>query len=230
MYCVRCGVKLADTEKKCPLCETVVCHPDFQQEPDRLVYPNQKMPKSASQTNALNGAVLILFLIPLLSCFLADLWLDGTMEWFGYVAGAMAVVYVVFLLPMWFRKSHPAVFVPCDFAAAAAYLLYIDLMTGGNWFLSFAFPVVGALCLITSTVVILVYYVRRGKLYIFGGAFLALGGLMVLMEYLMKLTFGLPIIGWSVYPLAVFVLVGAMLLYLAINGAAREVVSRKFFF
>ena len=29
MYCIKCGVKLADTEKKCPLCGTVVYHPEF---------------------------------------------------------------------------------------------------------------------------------------------------------------------------------------------------------
>ena len=29
MYCIQCGVKLADTEKQCPLCGTVVFHPDL---------------------------------------------------------------------------------------------------------------------------------------------------------------------------------------------------------
>ena len=29
MYCVKCGVELADSEKKCPLCGTPVFHPDI---------------------------------------------------------------------------------------------------------------------------------------------------------------------------------------------------------
>lgn len=37
MYCIKCGVKLADSEKKCPLCNTIVCHPEFEPNPDRAL-------------------------------------------------------------------------------------------------------------------------------------------------------------------------------------------------
>ena len=39
MYCIKCGVKLADSEKKCPLCNTVVYHPDLQQNEVKPLYP-----------------------------------------------------------------------------------------------------------------------------------------------------------------------------------------------
>ena len=29
MYCIKCGVELADSEKKCPLCGTVVFNPEL---------------------------------------------------------------------------------------------------------------------------------------------------------------------------------------------------------
>ena len=67
MYCVKCGVKLADTEKKCPLCNTVVCHPDFKQTAERPLYPSSKLPRSSSGSKAINGAVIILFFILALS-------------------------------------------------------------------------------------------------------------------------------------------------------------------
>ena len=229
MYCIKCGVKLADTEKKCPLCHTVVCHPDFEQTVDRPFYPENKMPKSSSGSKALNGAVLILFFIPLLVCFFADWSLDGRIEWFGYVAGALALSYVTFALPMWFKKPNPVVFVPCDFAASALYLLYINLATGGNWFMSFAFPVVGGICLITCTVVTLMRYLRRGRLYILGGAFMALGAFMLLIEYLITTTFAVPFIGWSIYPLVVLFLFGGMLVFIGINSNILEILERKFF-
>ncbi len=230
MYCIKCGVKLADTEKKCPLCNTVVCHPEFAQTAGRPLYPQNKIPKSNSGSKALNGAVIILFFIPLLVCFFADLTLDGRLEWFGYVAGALLAAYVAFALPMWFQKPNPVIFVPCSFAAAGLYLLYINLATNGNWFLGFALPVIGGMCLITCTVVTLLHYLRRGRLYILGGAFMALGALMLLMEFLMELTFGLQFIGWSIYPLVVLILFGGLLIYLAINSAAREIIERKLFF
>ncbi len=230
MYCIKCGVKLADTEKKCPLCNTVVCHPDFEQTAENPLYPSDKMPKGNTGTKALNGAVIILFLIPMVVCFFADWFLDGKIEWFGYVAGAVAVSYVAVALPLWFKKPNPVIFVPCNFVTIALYLLYINLETDGNWFVSFALPVVCGICLITCSVVTLMYYLQRGKLYILGGAFIALGAFMLLIEFLIKITFGLRFIGWSIYPLVVLFLFGVLLIYLAINSSAREMIERKLFF
>ena len=33
MYCVNCGVKLADTEQFCPLCGVKALHPDVERKP-----------------------------------------------------------------------------------------------------------------------------------------------------------------------------------------------------
>ena len=230
MYCVKCGVKLADTEEKCPLCNTAVYHPDLAQETEKPLYPKDKMPPSSHSSKSLNGAIAILFCIPIIVCFYADRSMDGALGWFGYVAGALLVAYVAFALPLWFQKPNPVIFVPCNFAAVGLYLLYINWGTGGNWFLSFAFPVVGGLCLITSAVVTLIYYLRRGRLYILGGAFMALGAFMLLIEFLLGITFDIAYIGWSVYPLVVLFFFGGLLIYLAINRSARELMERKLFF
>ena len=230
MYCIKCGVKLADTEKKCPLCNTTVYHPELSQADGKPLYPENKMPKVNNGSKVLQGAVIILFFIPLLICFFADMSPDGALGWFGYVAGASVVAYVVFALPMWFRKPNPVIFVPCDFAAVALYLLHVNESTNGNWFLSFALPVVGGIGIITSTLITLLYYLKRGRLYIFGGAFMALGAFMLLMEFLMTVTFDLQFIGWSIYPLVVLMLFGGLLIYLGISASAREIVERKMFF
>ena len=230
MYCIECGVKLADAETKCPLCNTAVCHPDYMNRSEKTLYPRGKMPRRASKSKALNGAVIILFLIPLFVCFVADLQLDGRLEWSGYVAGALLLSYVLFALPLWFQKPNPVIFVPCDFVSVALYLLYINLETDGAWFLSFALPVIGGLCMLTCTVVTLLYYLRKGRFYILGGAIMALGAFMLLIEFLMDVTFRLRFIGWSIYPLCVLVLFGGLLIYLAINSSAREIIERKLFF
>ena len=229
MYCIECGVKLGDAEKKCPLCSTAVCHPSYVNRTGKSLYPSKKMPKKTSRSKALHGAVIILFLIPLFVCFAADLLLDGRLEWAGYVAGALMLSYIVYALPMWFRKPNPVIFVPCNFAATALYLLYINVATGGTWFLSFALPITGGLCLITCTVVTLLYHIRKGRLYIIGGAIMMLGAFMLLMEFLMGVTFRLPFIGWSIYPLCVLMLFGGLLIYLAINSSVCEMMKRKFF-
>ena len=230
MFCINCGVKLADTEKKCPLCDTVVYHPSLQQKEARPLYPKNRHPKVQANSKAFNGIFIILFFIPMLICFLADLQRNGELNWFGFAAGGLLIGYIALALPLWFRKPNPVIFLPCNFGTVILYLLYINLATGGNWFLSFAFPIAGSLCLIICAVVTLVYYLRKGRLYIFGGGFIALGALMLLVEFLLDITFDVKFIGWSIYPLVVLVLLGGALIYLAINRSAREMMERKLFF
>jgi len=108
--------------------------------------------------------------------------------------------------------------------------LYINLATGGNWFLSFALPVVGGICLITCTVVTLIYYLRKGRLYILGGAFMVSGVFALLVEFLMKLTFEVQFIGWSIYPLVVLFLFGGLMILVATDSMVRDMIERKLFF
>ena len=44
MYCIQCGVKLADSEKKCPLCGIRVYHPDLEQPKGEKLYPKNRYP------------------------------------------------------------------------------------------------------------------------------------------------------------------------------------------
>lgn len=230
MYCVKCGVKLADTEKRCPLCETAVYHPEVAREDADPLFPNEKMPKRGSIRALLCGAVIILFLIPMITTLLSDIRRDGNFDWFGYVCGGLILAYVVFALPMWFKKPNPVIFAPCDFAAAALYLLYVNIATGGEWFLTFALPVVGGAAIITCTYVTLTHYLKRGRLYVIGGCVIATGALAAAIELLIDLTFGLQFIGWSLYPLISLMLVGGLLIYLAISSSAREWLERLLFF
>ena len=230
MYCVKCGVKLADSEKQCPLCQTLVFHPDITREEGEKLYPAARYP--SYQVNHRSALVIVttLFLMPLLISLLCDWRITGEITWSGYVAGALFVTYVSMVLPYWFRHPNPVIFVPCGFAAVGLFLLYISIATGGGWFLSFAFPITGGVALIITAVVTLLKYVRRGQLYIFGGAIIALGGMTVLAEYLSVITFGLDrFFGWSFYPLMVAVLLGGLLIFLAICRPARETMERKIF-
>lgn len=230
MYCVKCGVKLADTEKQCPLCGTVAFHPDIVREEVASLYPPVRNPNP--QVSHWGALVIVstAFLLPILITLLCDLQISGGVTWSGYVSGAMLVGYVIGVLPFWFRKPNPVIFVPCGFAAVGLYVLYIDLVTGGGWFLPFAFPVIGYVTLVVTAVIALVRYVKRGYLYIFGGALIAMGGLMPLMEFLINFTFRTKdFLMWSFYPLIVLALLGGMLIFLAICHPARESMERKFF-
>ncbi len=230
MYCVKCGVELADSEKQCPLCGTVAFHPQLERPQAEPTYPRgNTAPKKVNPFGAL-FIVSGLFLLPIAITLLCDLSINGTVSWSGYVIGALLLAYVLLVLPFWFTHPNPVIFVPVGFVAVGLYLLYIDLATGGGWFLSFAFPVTGGLMLIVTAVVTLTRYLRKGRLYIYGGAFVATGAFMLLVEFLLNITFHLhTTFVWAYYPLTVLVLVGVMLLVVAICRPLRESLDRRFF-
>lgn len=230
MYCVKCGVELADSEKQCPLCGTVAFHPQLERPQAEPPYPRgNAAPKKVNPFGAL-FIVSGLFLLPIAITLLCDLSINGTVSWSGYAIGALLLAYVLLVLPFWFTHPNPVIFVPVGFVAVGLYLLYIDLATGGGWFLSFAFPVTGGLMLIVTAVVTLTRYLRKGRLYIYGGAFVATGAFMLLVEFLLNITFHLhTTFVWAYYPLTVLVLVGVMLLVVAICRPLRESLDRRFF-
>lgn len=230
MYCMRCGVKLADTEKQCPLCGLPAFHPELACEEAEPMYPPHREPNYHVSPTGGRIVVTTAFLLAALITMVCDLQINRTIGWSGFVIGALLVSYVVFALPLWFRRPNPVIFVPCDFAALGLYLLYCDIATEGVWFLSFALPVVSGIGLIVTAVVALLRYLHRGELYIFGGAIISLGAFMPLMEFLLCSTFErVHFVGWSWYPLTALVVLGGMLIFLAICRPAREEMERKFF-
>ncbi len=230
MYCINCGAKLEMGEDICPLCNTRVQHPDFMPLTEKQLYPKDKMPEIKHRSALFGGAVIIMFLIPIVVSFLADFHFDREISWFWYVLGALIMGYTAFALPLWFAKPNPVIFTPCVAIEAIGYLLYINCAVGGGWFLRFALPVAGGFGLMVTAVVTLLYYLKKGKLYIWGGAFILTGMLVLLTEGLLSATFSVSFLGWSFYPLSVLCLLGGLLIYLAIHKSAREIMERKLFF
>ena len=229
MYCVKCGVNLADTEKKCPLCGTRVCHPDLQQPEVSPLYPEGERHKPINRWSIML-IVSILYLLPISICLVCDLAISGSMEWSGYVVGGMLIIYTAFLLPLWFNHPNPVIFVPCSFAAIAAFLLYVSWKTSGGWFLTFGLPVTVAFGLLVTALVTLCRYIRRQRLYIFGGFAIGLGAFCVLLEHLLHISFGLPGFGtWSLYPLLTLGLLGIAMIVTATFRPLREALEKKFF-
>ena len=173
----------------------------------------------------------VLFLLPIPTVLLCDLRFGNQqLFWSGLVIGALAALYVMLVLPFWFRKPNPVIFVPCAFAAAGGYLWLIDFLLRGSWFWTLALPITVGAALIVTAVVTLTYYSKRGRLFIFGGAVIAFGGLLLLTEHLLTVTLtDYTFVGWSLYPLTSLVLIGGFLLFLGICRPARETMQRKFF-
>ena len=228
MYCVKCGVELADSQRSCPLCSTPVYFPEL--DPDReRSYPPQNKPEIVN-ARGVHFVITFAFIIAIAVCIIADQALGEGLGWSFYALGGMALAYVILILPGWFNRRHPAVFVPSGFAAIALYVGYINFATNGDWFFTFALPLIGGVALIVCTIVILSYYIRRGYLYIWGGALIAAAAHCVLIEWLSIQTFE-PVekFFWCLYPATTLLLVGIMLIVVAIVKPFRESLRRVFF-
>ena len=231
MYCIKCGVELADSEKSCPLCRTPVFHPQFPQQAGDPLYPaDRNSPRKLRPWGLLIVITALLFLLPSIVTVLIDLQIRGSITWSGYVVGALQTLYVMAILPAWFHRPNPVIFVPCSFLSVGLYLLYINIVTDGRWFLTFAFPVLGGLGLVITTVITLCRYIHRGRLYVFGGSAITLGLFMPVMELLLNYTFHRSrFIGWSFYPLSALVILGIVLLVMALCKPVRESFGKRFF-
>lgn len=228
MFCVKCGVELADSERKCPLCNTPVYYPDLSELTERT-YPKYKKAGEHSNGKGINFVIAVGYLLAVAICILCDVEMNSSIGWSDFVLGGAILSYVVIFLPLWFKKPSPAIFVPCDFLAAALFLFYINLRLKGSWFLSFAMPVTAFVGLVVCMVVILSYYIRAGYLYIYGGASILFSLFFIVMEMLLHMTFGIShAMFWSFYPSTAFFIIGISLIVIAIVPTFKESLRKIF--
>ena len=228
MYCIKCGAELADSERKCPLCMTPVYYPGF--EGGERPFPPTKPKEDKVSLKGVNFVISFAVLLAAVISLLADLNTgERGLSWCWLVMGALGVAYVTFVLPLWFVRRSPAIFVPVDFLCIGLYVWLVCGISGGSWYVTLGLPIVGAAALIVSGVTILSYYLRCAYLYIAGGALMACGLMSVMIEWLIHVTFPMPAHHmWSIYPAIAFGLLGLMLIIIAIVRPLRESLARIF--
>ena len=229
MYCIKCGVKLEEGQSICPICETRVYHPEIKHR-DEPTYP--KIPFESEEFNRIGLMIVlsVIFFVMLIVPIILELDWQRDISWSGYSALGVLIFYTTFVMPYWFKRPNPVIFVPTIFALVLLLLLFICLKNGGNWFMSFAFPTVGALGIIISAATAVLYYVKKGCLYTVGGMLIAIGLWTVLLEYDIHTTFGIThSFRWSLAPLTVLGVAGLLLIIIAIIKPLKESLHRVFF-
>ena len=227
MFCVKCGVELAESENKCPLCNTPVYYPE--KERGELKFPEFKNVREPLNARGLSFVISFFVAIAAVISIICNITVSNELTWSLYVVASLALAYVLFILPTWFKRPSVAVFVPTDFGATAIFVGIIAALTDSDWYFSFALPVIAFFALVVSSIAILSYYLRRGYLYIWGGAFILFGLFMPILELLLHLNFAIEgNFHWSFYPFSALMLLGVMLIVIAIVKPFRESLRKIF--
>ena len=228
MYCVKCGVRLQDGIKECPLCHTPVWDPGLP--PAEPRYPEGALPKVTRESRMPLALVLtVLSVLAVAAVSTVCFKLYGSLRWGGYVVFGVALGYAIIVLPLWFDRYSPLVAIPVDHACTALFVLYACRASGGHWFLSFAFPLIGISLMLVLGLYVLLRYIRHGRHVIFGGFIIALGGATMLVEFFEHITFGHPMFRWSLYSAGTCLLLGVFLLLIGLIRPLREAMERRFF-
>ena len=230
MYCIHCGVKLQENSGECPLCHTPVVNIPMPGRQETAYSDRYPVRESQSGKMILLGLVTVILAATALGCLIFCLKSRQDVAWSGYVALGIALAWIWFVLPQWFRRWRPMIFLPVDFAAVAGYLLYICGKTGGDWFLSFAFPVTMMAGVLTIGGVAMMRYIVQGRLRLMSLLVIAIGLSFMLIEFFQHITFGTPMFVWSLYCVTVFGLIGLFLFAASFVPPLRAWIRRKFFF
>ncbi|MCR5809521.1 MAG: hypothetical protein K6G56_08195 [Clostridiales bacterium] len=141
-YCVNCGVELAPSERRCPLCGVEVINPAAPfDDSAEMPFPERRETVRHRQVRIAAAKVLSLLLaIPFISVLIADLIEDGALSWSLIPASAIALLFMAVVFPCLFKK--PAVWLFMLFATleTALFLFALSVILGGNWYFLFALP------------------------------------------------------------------------------------------
>lgn len=161
-YCVHCGVGLDPSVKSCPLCGTAVNDPAAAPAQD---YPSFFPTRRAEVAPVPRKAAALLLTSMLASvsvcCALLNLALKPQYQWYLFVVGAAAMLWVWLVLPLLVNRWVPLwARLTADVGAVAVYVALIALaLDGWTWFRGLAVPM---LALAAAVVCALSWLLRRG--------------------------------------------------------------------
>lgn len=231
MYCIHCGVKLTENAGECPLCHTPVVTTPMPESAVRSRYSDRYPAENRGRGRVMAAWLMTAVMLAAgLGCLIFCLQTTHEAGWSGYVLMSLALGWIWVILPMLFPRWRPMIFLSIDFAALAGFLLYICAKTGGNWFLSFAFPVTGIAAAVTLTGVALVRYMTQGRFRMMSLLIIFIGLSFMLIEFFQHITFGTPMFVWSLYCVCGFCLIGLFLFIASFVPPLRAYLRRTFFF
>lgn len=232
-YCVNCGVKLAASEEKCPLCNTVVINPnETGQDKKEGAYSPRFEDYSVRKINVKYLVQIILSIIGIgvLVQTLCDFLISFSISWSLYAIGAFGLL-VCFVLPVLVKIKSPYIATMIDLVAIALYIYMIALMTDGElWYYEFYLPLHLLSSIYVWCMVIFLRKKRRNYFRAGGASLLFVCLLLILIELLLDVFIvGKVYLIWSLCCAPLLLAIAVLLLIIAARPKLREEMSRRLY-
>lgn len=232
-YCVHCGVELAPSESKCPLCQTPVpdsCRPAPNEVPGP--YP-ETFEYFRRHINIRFGfGISLLFILAVSLLVLAiDALTAPKMSWSFYVTGALMCLEIILFVPLFIRGYRPYTHVTLDFVALALYMLLLGRLTGSYlWVFHLALPLLAVitLCLYASFYVLRRFH--RGIFIRLAGFLLALIITMLAMDGIIDHYLSSIKLNWSIFAGIPLLALAVFFVLLDRHKRLRESLHKRIFF
>ena len=230
-YCVHCGVKLGDGEKRCPLCFTPVIDPS---EPERPSAPRSYPVRTPEQELKRNKQFLLVLAATMLAtpaalCLLIDLLITGGVTWSGYASSALILLFAAVSVPLLAEKHQVYVVVGMTFLCLNSYLFLVErLSNSGRWFFPIALPAISLFAMLLTGIILLYRTERLNRLTLLAALFAAVAVECVVIEWLIaRMNGSAGTFLWSPFVLAPCMVISLALVFINYNRAVREEVRRR---
>ena len=232
-YCVNCGVKLATSEKKCPLCNTEVINPnETEQEKKESLYSHkyEEYPMRRLNVNYLTQIILSVIAVGVVVQTLCNFLISFRISWSLYAIGAFGLL-VCFALPILTKIKSPYISTMIDVVVLALYIYMIAVKTNGElWYFEFYLPLHLLSSIYVFCMVIFLRKKRRNYFRAGGISLLFVSLLLILIELLLDIFIvGKVYLIWSLCCAPLLIAIAVLLLVIAANPKLREEMSRRLY-
>ena len=213
MYCTKCGSLLTE-DGHCPVCETVPAEP--------VPATEEKKKLRGPDPGARNYAAILtaLLVFPASLCVAIDLSFHRYDFWFGYVIGAIIVVWVCAVLPV-LNITPPVITALICFVSIVGYVFFVLMKTGHiEWLFQRALPLFILFAVFVALDVAMVSSKKFDHLAILSAISFEIGVYIIAIEA--TYTKSLTNLHWSPILSCGFISVSAVLLAFSYIGRSNK--------
>lgn len=243
-YCVNCGVELDASAGECPLCNTPVLNPKEIEKyalesvkrinpvSSQAPFPGEKGQVETANKKELGILLSMVELASAVTCGILNAFVFRGSLWSLAVIGACAILWVLMIPAVIYRRQPVYVSVLLDGMAVAVYLYMLTFQVGdAGWFFGLGLPVTVLVTVVAELLTVCIRRLPRSfltvALYLFTAVGLLCLGLEILIDlYLEERT----ALSWSAVVLTVCSILDIALITMLSRRKLRDAVRRRLHF